>query len=208
MEIGNLLFGNSRGEYPVDCSLEDDLNRLFKAYDSDAYCSKYENSVFKVTPYYWGDCTCGFDDIDSTWDGEHTPECFQTELENEKLKNGWVKTTDGFLTSPKDLYKKELDLVKPLFEKRGWDTKCKNWWGGFILKCDCDYHLRYDKWLTEKGFPYQHREDCLLLQPNFLYKPTGLIIDWYKYPLRDSYSNQKIDPAKFTEIINHCIESI
>lgn len=27
---------------------------------------------------------------------------------------------------------------------------------------------------------------------NFVYKPLNLEIDWYKYPLRDSYTNQKI----------------
>ena len=44
--------------------------------------------------------------------------------------------------------------------------------------------------------------------PNFHYKPTNLKIDWYKYPFRDSHSNQKLIIDIFKEIINKCIESL
>lgn len=39
--------------------------------------------------------------------------------------------------------------------------------------------------------PYYWGEDEELMNMhNFIYKPMNLEIDWYKYPLRDSYSNQ------------------
>ena len=44
--------------------------------------------------------------------------------------------------------------------------------------------------------------------PNFVYKPTNLIISWYKYPMRDSYSNQDISLEDFRTILNKCKESI
>lgn len=38
--------------------------------------------------------------------------------------------------------------------------------------------------------------------PNFLYKPTGLEIRWYKYPFRDSYMNQELSADEVLAIFN------
>jgi hypothetical protein len=75
MELGNLIFGNSRGEYEVDRLWEDVfLGFLEKANISfyghyeggnkeyEAKDGGFENNVFRVKPYYWGDCTCGFEE--------------------------------------------------------------------------------------------------------------------------------------------------
>jgi len=43
---------------------------------------------------------------------------------------------------------------------------------------------------------------------NFIYKKTGFSIDWYKYPLRDSYMSHEITFEEFTQIIEDCIKSI
>ncbi|HUU87104.1 MAG TPA: hypothetical protein VMX17_05050 [Candidatus Glassbacteria bacterium] len=122
MELGNAMFGNSRGEFPIErgAGFESELSRLFDAYAPDRdsswreYGVAFENDTFSVFPYYWGECDC---------DEEHEP-------------------------------------------------------------------------------------DCPELKPNFLYKPTGFEIEWYKYPLRDSYSNQKITLRKFVDIIDECIKSL
>lgn len=45
-------------------------------------------------------------------------------------------------------------------------------------------------------------------EPNFWYYPTGFELAWYKYPLRDSYCNQRITYLEFCEIIKKCIESV
>ena len=51
-----------------------------------------------------------------------------------------------------------------------------------------------------------HENGC---PPNFLYKPTGLIITWYKYSGRGTTSNKKYPGARtWSEIVNHCIRSI
>ena len=52
-----------------------------------------------------------------------------------------------------------------------------------------------------------HKQDCPIVKPNFLYKPTGFELRWYKYPLRDSYTNQKITLAGFKKIVSACIRS-
>ena len=120
MEIGNLLFGDSRGWYPVDRGKYQDL---FSEFLTTADFNEYgfyngsdknhitarggdENDTFVINPYYWGD----------------------------------------------------------------------------------------------------HDEEAE--KPNFIYKPTGFKIKWYKYPLRDSYSNQCMDEDTFEDIINHCLESV
>lgn len=44
--------------------------------------------------------------------------------------------------------------------------------------------------------------------PNFIYKPTGLKIWWYKYPFRSSYSNVPMPPLEeWVKILDHCRES-
>ncbi len=57
------------------------------------------------------------------------------------------------------------------------------------------------------GDEQNHKQDCPIVKPNFLYKPTGFEIRWYKYPLRDSYTNQKITLAGFKKIVSACIRS-
>lgn len=94
MEVGNMLFGHSRGSYPVpreDAWLRP-LLRLFEAYAPGRdnswreFSVDFENETFVVFPYYWGECTCGFqerwDEKDAAWEGEHDhrPDCYQTEL--------------------------------------------------------------------------------------------------------------------------------
>lgn len=57
--------------------------------------------------------------------------------------------------------------------------------------------------------PYYWGEDeyiCSL--PNFVYKPTGLEIQWYKWPFRDSYINQEMPLQQFEQIIEHCLNSV
>lgn len=63
MELGNLVFGNSRGEYPINRDLQDlfCLGLATIGYDGYGYSIDAEapelvdNSVFEIRPYYWGD---------------------------------------------------------------------------------------------------------------------------------------------------------
>ena len=116
MELGNAIFGNSRGTYEVPREEFEDilisfLNELGlgdSGYDgqSDETYATFDNEIFTIRPYYWGD--------------------------NEEIE--------------------EL--------------------------------------------------------PNFVFKPTDFQIQWYKYPLRDSYMNREIDVEQFKEIINECRKSV
>ena len=40
--------------------------------------------------------------------------------------------------------------------------------------------------------------------PNFVFFPTGYELRWYKYPLRDSYANQKLNYKEFKAMLKLC----
>jgi len=94
MELDNMMFGNSRGEFQIDrgAGWEEELIRLFECYAPSRdrswreYGEEFENEVFSVFPYYWGECTCGYEE---RWGGKetkwwknnpHADTCYQTEL--------------------------------------------------------------------------------------------------------------------------------
>ena len=57
--------------------------------------------------------------------------------------------------------------------------------------------------------PYYWGDDDELCEtPNFIYRPEGLELRWYKYPMRDSYSNIKLTAEKLREICGKCLESL
>ena len=57
--------------------------------------------------------------------------------------------------------------------------------------------------------PYYWGEDEeIAAQPNFVYKPTGLEISWYKYPMRDAYSNQDVSVEDFKTILKDCLRHV
>jgi hypothetical protein len=121
MELGNIVFGNSRGEYPVDRSLQERwclwMERLgftISGYHESYEGWAFENDTFRMQPYYWGDCDCEDD----------------------------------------------------------------------------------------------HLEECPAMQPNFLFKPTGFRLDWYKYPLRDSYSSELLTSELIDEMFAECERSM
>lgn len=52
----------------------------------DGYGCEFVTDAFEMHPFYWGDCTCGFDEkrhaADTTWcaANPHAPDCYDTEL--------------------------------------------------------------------------------------------------------------------------------
>jgi hypothetical protein len=138
IELGNMLFGNSRGEFLLERSegWEDQLHKLFEFIDPDYwYQVEYENSTFCIMAYWWGSCTCGWDDFATELEEmEHQPDCYTFEYE-------LCVKEDGYSTD----YKK----LKKVYEKHGWNTKGKDWWHGCALKCSCGYNERYEERFIE-----------------------------------------------------------
>ncbi len=64
MELGNLCFGHSRGEFEVPRTdeYEEPLRRLFSHLGLDeTYGGEYISDKFEIHAYWWGDCDCGAD---------------------------------------------------------------------------------------------------------------------------------------------------
>ena len=121
MELGNLAFGHSRGQYAIERHLyEDDFHDFLERIRFDGYGrpetdelakelgfdEEFENDVFVIRPYYWGD-------------DEET-----------------------------------ADL------------------------------------------------------PNFVHKPSGTEIRWYKYALRDAYCSRDLTVAQFKAMLDECARSM
>ena len=202
MELGNIVFGNSRGEYPIEreAGFEDELNRLFEAYAPSRdnswheYGVEFENDIFSVFPYYWGDCTCGYDMKEGEFSDSvsHSESCYQTEFSKINHYNLWNKH-DAWIEK----------YVKPLYLKFDFSIVGKEWWHGCAVRCTCNYEKQWEVFLSENS----HDKNCPIIKPNFLFKPTGFSIKWYKYLLRDSYMSQNITLDEFRKIVSECVES-
>lgn len=68
----------------------------------------------------------------------------------------------------------------------------KQWWGD--CTCGADDEDR------------EHDDDCAIALPNFIHKPTGFTVDWYKWIGR----SMEIDAngANFLDVLQDCIASL
>lgn len=207
MELGNLIFGCSRGEYEIEdrekfeIIFEKLLDKLGMDYDT----KEFENDTFSIFPYYWGDCTCGFDDYCFT-EG-HREDCYQKELERLQIAAGGRVDKSGFIEFPSSWSYDKIRKVKDDIY-RHLTLKYNLPMAGCAVHCTCDYDERYEAWLKKIGYPNEHKEECLLRKPNFHYKPDDIRIKWYKYPFRDSYSNKPLGVVAFARIIDVCLASL
>jgi hypothetical protein len=112
-ELGNLIFGNSRGEAPIPREGEwsDPLQALFDAcgVDERGYPG-FDNPTFTVRGYDWdAECDCGFNDRAEEWhrDHPHTAECYDSVRQKimaeydartgyEKIRHAVFGDDDGF----------------------------------------------------------------------------------------------------------------
>ena len=106
------------------------------------------------------------------------------------------------------------DLFEKLFEVLHLDC-----WGypekGYAQYSDEEYDKQLDKKHDNKTVDndlflirpyYWGDDDRISKRPNFEYKPLGLKITWYKYPLRGAMSNMPLSSDKISEILSKCIE--
>ena len=205
MELGNMCFGNSRGEFEFPREWQDRFHLLLEDAGFDGYGYRagnsgtiWQNDTFLVMPYYWGDCTCGYDDLEASWSAanKHTENCYMSDY---KTLTDWFEEL-GLKEYGKDSIKcKEKRMM--LCAAHGID-----WNDGFgsAMHCTCDYKRKWEEFASKNG----HTDSCMLTKPNFLHKPSGLSIKWYKYPLRDAYMNKAISKDQFKKIIADCIRSV
>jgi len=260
MELGNLIFGNSRGEasIPRTKDFEKPWDKLCKKLKLNWYGFEddgclipekdgvLQNEVFAVRSYDWNaECDCGADAKFDEWSGKnsHSDACYQSvyyarmaaydadtkfkdieqaayakdpmapEMEIEEVSPGinvvsFSSGLNGTESEALRVLAKAREL-RDAFEEETRRALCAerglSFPEGSMVHCDCGLTERSEQYWTEIG---GHSESCRLIQPNFLYKPTGFRISWYKYPFRDSYMTPEISPAEWRKIVNHCIRSV
>ena len=81
-----------------------------------------------------------------------------------------------------------------------------NGFDGYGHPADKSDHYENDVFIIR---PYYWGDDPDIADlPNFLFKPENIWIKWYKYALRDAYSNFDLTEEKFAEILAKCCEFV
>lgn len=258
MELGNMIFGNSRGEVsiPRNKSFEGPWQELCDALKLNWYGYADEGclipeaggilqtEVFAVRSYDWdAECDCGADEKMNAWheSHQHAEHCYDTACAREMAAYDartnfkiLEAATFGRDDSPMRGFNQQVEQTEPgitfmMFEPRS-DAAMQAWReasevrdkfedklrkrecaarglsypSGCAVHCDCGLDEAGHKFWIEIG---GHQPTCRYVQPNFLYKPTGFCINWYKYPFRDSYMSPGVSAKEWRKIIRHCIES-
>lgn len=222
--LAQALVGNAFGKYEAD-HLADQLYELSKALairDAAAqrhgalggeygYGQTFQNEVFEMRPYYWGDCGCGYEDRESAWSKEnrHRETCYQHALREARRAAGLIydysvdysaqmvaedrkyKTYDAKRKAETLLYQKLTNRFDLPME-------------GSAVHCTCDHETLWRQWSAAN----HHDQKCGIVAPNFRYIPSGLEIRWYKYIGRGMSANLKITAEAFGEISEACVRSL
>lgn len=257
MELGNAIFGNSRGEFPIERSAFEGPWKRFtevlkidwRGYPDEGCLVpgdwELDTPVFHVRPYDWdAECDCGAEAKMDAWHDAnvHGPDCYQTELSarlkswedrsgytaanaaafgyNDNLMSGFNATTekvepgitvmsfeprsDEAMRAYRKLSSRRRVIEQKLFAELSTKHSVDPLYGAAV-HCTCGRDNRAEiAW----GMIGGHADGCRLIQPNFLYKPTGFQLNWYKYPFRDSYMSTALTPERWAAMLADCTTSV
>lgn len=145
------------------------------------YGCDYENDVFVMWPFWWGDCDCGRDEAEYAFEemNPHLDTCYQIEL---KRRTGAGDNWIG-------------DECRKLAAEWGLPEV------GCAVHCTCGAHERWTAWAES----HPHAPRCSEGRPNFEHKPSGSVVRWYKYIGR----SMEIDiRGEWTQILGDCLASL
>ena len=241
--IAQALFGAAHGPVNAPDYVSEDLYRLSEILcrrnpeaqshglfgGSFGYGQEFANDIFEMFPYWWGDCTCGYDEREDRWHDEnsHAADCYQTALallRHEKdvalgydrpgpaLVTANEETIAGItvavLVSPHAPVSRRAHAkaratydakVKALCESRGLTYPESS-----ECHCGCDYEARFVAWsVTNPSDPR-----CPNVRPNFAHKASGLEVRWYKYIGRGVSLNRPTTPEEWAGIVSECVASV
>lgn len=93
-------------------------------------------------------------------------------------------------------------------------------WQNLLQKCSCDddgicsdeLHKNILNGYENDVFviiPYYWGDDeDIIILPNFIYKPTGFALRWYKRPFRSTYMSQNLTSEELKQMWTDCAKSI
>ena len=200
-EIGQAVFGNPTGEYDcpefVDAFLEHIVAEIRRVYWNihqrkwDEYNEpQIPNIVYRS--YYWGECTCGWDD--KICPEDHRTGCYQKDPELAYIQQV------GFAIEREKVDEK----YKKLCQKYSipWDDGF-----GCAIHCTCDYYKRAETWFeANKMGAYGHANSCPVILPNFKFGEVG--IRWYKHRGRGQSVNVDWDEKHWRQWLDKCLKQI
>lgn len=215
LELGNAVFGCSRGKFEFPCEFKTSLNYLYERVTNRGMFdysgrAEYISDLFEMHEYYYGDCTCKFDESAAEWDRthHHSENCYQKLVENELLTNhSDLFYQDPLLGGYRQLHSASYD--KCIEVERAVRKKLCNRFGltfpeGSAVHCTCSFDKEYQEWSSKNN----HDPKCLIVRPNFWYKPQDVKVMWYKHIGRDSYINKELTLKQFFKIIDECVASL
>ena len=227
IELGNLMFGNSRGPIRFErknvelvewqklletigldecyCYFNTPESVLKQTSTGGYACKDDENKIiFEISPYYWGECTCGAEEENDT---------MRQQLERDVFTKKEIETLYTFPPfCEDDCPASDIDDEEEIIKNKE----------SILSICTCGNKkkaIKYYEDMDKMGHKLEifnkrlkenhinHGTDCLLIKHNFIYHPEQedeFWIDWYKYPFRDSFCNRKITMEEFKDILRDC----
>jgi len=215
-EMGQMAFGCAWGDYElyderVDrrlVTLSEEVLEILgpEIGDSDGgYGQEFKNEVFEMHRYYWGDCTCGYEEKEHRWtqENEHREECYQELVDADLRVHGWSEEY-GWLTAPKDLTYEEKHTIEDEVRRKYCDHFGLPFPAGSAVHCTCDYRERWAKFVSENS----HDPICPIVVPNFRHFASGIEVRWYKYVGRGMSVNRKASWEEWRHIFEECTLSL
>lgn len=172
------------------------------------YGVDFENSVFVMRPYYWGDCDCGYEQREDDWSRahKHSLDCYQSELRSRRIATGmWEVKPEGQFeywlhNAPYEKYQEaDAKICDDLCAKFNLDRSF-----GAAVHCTCDHEPKWNAFCdTPEG---THYPTCAVELPNYRHKATGFEVRWYKYIGRDN--ELKNEPPDMGAVLSECFGSL
>ena len=146
------------------------------------YGEEYKNDVFEMHPFYWGDCTCGWETLQFDFEDAtpHEKHCYQSEL---KRRN------------PEDPYTEAAKLA----DEYGIPHQ------GCAIYCDCSYKALETQFYIDHP---DHLKGCKITEPNFVHYASGFEVSWYKYIGRGMEVNKDLTLKQWASILEECLLSL
>lgn len=165
------------------------------------YGVDFENDVFEMHPDWQGDCTCG------ATEPIHSDACQARFIK-------WRDARNEYAIEPSTEEEREAEIQDSI--KRGFPERSAR-----LMACarpwSFERSLTYEKehpapdcicearnWVERDT----HDSSCRLEQHCFTFKPSGFVMDWYKYIGRDNEIRNEGEPISLADMFGACLVSI
>lgn len=170
------------------------------------YGAHWDNDVFTMRTFYWGDCDCGADEREAEWEKahKHAPDCYRHKVADDLLAAGGTRSnfSETYIERPEAISYENWGKLEDKARKKWCRHFGLSFPRGCAVHCTCGHDKLYQEWAKDNG----HRPTCSLELPNFLHKRTGMEVRWYKWIGRGMEVANK--PKDVAAVFRECMESL